>query len=180
MERPYEIKATHLARKALVYVRQSSEAQVRDNRGSAEYQRGLARLAEAWGWARRQVEDLERRYMAVDPENRLVAAGVEAQLEHAKRELLAREAAAQRAPSRCERPVAADLCELEHLANDVKRLFEAPTTTNRDRKEILRASSITSPSRAGRASGSTRGSAGLMIIRKPSSASAGVDMAGHR
>jgi hypothetical protein len=50
--------------------------------------------------------------MAVDPENRLVAAGVEAQLEHAKRELLVREAAAQRVPSRCERPVAADLCEL--------------------------------------------------------------------
>jgi hypothetical protein len=64
---------------------------------------------------------------------------VEAQLEHAKREVLSREAAAQRAPSRSERPVAPDLCELEHLAKDVKRLFEAPTTTNRDRKEILRA-----------------------------------------
>ena len=89
--------------------------------------------------ARRQVEDLERRYMAVDPENRLVAAGVEAQLEHAKRELLTREAAAQRAPSRCERPVAADLRELEDLAKDVKRLFEAPTTTNRDRKKMSRA-----------------------------------------
>lgn len=59
MERPYEIKATHLARKALVYVRQSSEAQVRDNRGSAEYQRGLARLAEAWGWAPDQIEVIE-------------------------------------------------------------------------------------------------------------------------
>jgi hypothetical protein len=89
--------------------------------------------------ARRQVEDLERRYMAIDAENRLVAASVESQLEHAKRELRIREAAAQRTPSRRERPVAADLLDLEDLAKDVRGLFEASTTTDRDRKEILRA-----------------------------------------
>ena len=88
--------------------------------------------------ARRQVEEIERRYMSVDPTNRLVAAGLESQLEHAKRELLTREATAGDRSSRNERPVAADLRELEHLVSDIRRLFEAPTTTDRDRKQILR------------------------------------------
>src|SRR6266404_5435119 len=55
-ERPREIKATHLARKAVVYMRQSSETQVLNNVGSTEYQRNQRRYAEAWGWALDRVE----------------------------------------------------------------------------------------------------------------------------
>ncbi len=44
------ITADHLARKAIVYVRQSSEFQVRHNTGSQEWQYGLEARAEALGW----------------------------------------------------------------------------------------------------------------------------------
>ena len=45
------ITPDHLARKAIVYVRQSSEHQVRHNTGSQEWQYGLEARAEALGWA---------------------------------------------------------------------------------------------------------------------------------
>ena len=45
------ITPDHLARQALVYVRQSSEYQVRHNTGSQEWQYGLKARAEALGWA---------------------------------------------------------------------------------------------------------------------------------
>jgi DNA invertase Pin-like site-specific DNA recombinase len=54
--RPNEIKPTHLARKAVVYVRQSSEHQVVNNRGSADYQRDQARHARSWGWSEDAIE----------------------------------------------------------------------------------------------------------------------------
>jgi DNA invertase Pin-like site-specific DNA recombinase len=105
-----------------------------------EHQRDEERLATTLlHRTRRHVEELERRYMLVDPANRLVAAGVESQLEHAKRELLAREVEAGRDSTRPDRPTAADLRELEGLTTDVRRLFRASTTTDRDRKEVLRA-----------------------------------------
>ena len=46
-----KITAEHLARKAIVYVRQSSEHQVRHNTGSREWQYGLKARAEALGWS---------------------------------------------------------------------------------------------------------------------------------
>ncbi len=46
-----KITLDHLARKAIVYVRQSSEHQVRHNTGSREWQYGLRARAEALGWA---------------------------------------------------------------------------------------------------------------------------------
>jgi DNA invertase Pin-like site-specific DNA recombinase len=82
----------------------------------------------------------ERRYRAVDPDNRLVARGLEraweeslAALEAAKAELARREQ---------ERPRALSQSERDHLANlapDLATVWEAPTTTPRDRKELLRA-----------------------------------------
>ena len=44
------ITADHLARRAIVYVRQSSEHQVRHNTGSQEWQYGLEARAKALGW----------------------------------------------------------------------------------------------------------------------------------
>ena len=45
-----KITADHLARKAIVYIRQSSEYQVRHNTGSQEWQYGLKARAGALGW----------------------------------------------------------------------------------------------------------------------------------
>ena len=52
-----EITPDHLARKAIVYVRQSSEHQVRHNTGSREWQYGLKARAEALGWTEVTVID---------------------------------------------------------------------------------------------------------------------------
>ena len=52
-----EITPDHLARKAIVYVRQSSEHQVRHNTGSREWQYGLKARAEALGWSEVTVID---------------------------------------------------------------------------------------------------------------------------
>ena len=81
----------------------------------------------------------ERRYHAVDPENRLVARGLEAQwekllheLEQAQHELARREQLRPRTLSAEERH------SLLALGQDLQRLWHAPTLTVRDRKQLLR------------------------------------------
>src|SRR5262249_23862999 len=56
---PQGIKAHHLARKAVIYVRQSTGEQVRTNIGSTEYQRDQIRYALAWGWPPDRIETIE-------------------------------------------------------------------------------------------------------------------------
>ena len=99
----------------------------------------------ALGQFRREVEraryaatKAERRYRAVDPENRLVARGLETAWEAAlqglagaEAELTRREAARPKALSGPER--AAVLA----LGDDLGRVWDAPTTTDRDRKALL-------------------------------------------
>src|SRR4030095_6603779 len=46
----------HLRRLAIIYIRQSTEDQVRENTGSTEYQRSLAAVALAYGWEDSQIE----------------------------------------------------------------------------------------------------------------------------
>lgn len=81
----------------------------------------------------------ERRYRAVDPDNRLVARGLEraweeslAALEAAKAELTRREKARPRTLSAEERS------RLLALGPDLATVWHAATTTWRDRKELLR------------------------------------------
>jgi DNA invertase Pin-like site-specific DNA recombinase/predicted DNA-binding transcriptional regulator AlpA/uncharacterized protein YndB with AHSA1/START domain len=81
----------------------------------------------------------ERRYRAVDPDNRLVARGLEREweerlsaLDAAKAELSRREEARPRALSQDER------CRLLALGADLATVWRAATTTPRDRKELLR------------------------------------------
>ena len=89
--------------------------------------------------ARYDVELAERRYQAVDPANRLVAATLERQWEEAlgqERQLqeeydrFAREAPAQLSDEERER--------IEALARDIPALWDAPSTTNVDRKQMIR------------------------------------------
>src|SRR4051794_20729310 len=58
------ITPKHLRRLAVIYIRQSSETQVRQNTGSTEYQRSLAAVAQSYGWPDSQIvvldEDLGR------------------------------------------------------------------------------------------------------------------------
>ncbi len=87
-----------------------------------------------------EAQRAERRYRAVDPENRLVARGLEAdwekslrQLEAARAELTRREQQRPRALGPEERAA------IRSLGSDLKGVWSAPTTSDRDRKELLRA-----------------------------------------
>ena len=53
------VKARHLERRALVYVRQSSPKQVETNRESADRQYALRRRAEELGWRPEQIETVD-------------------------------------------------------------------------------------------------------------------------
>lgn len=53
------IRPDHLRRLAVVYIRQSTEEQVRDNTGSTDFQRSLAGVARSYGWPESLVELIE-------------------------------------------------------------------------------------------------------------------------
>lgn len=57
--RPPQIRPTHLDREAVVYLRQSSLAQVREHTGSTEVQRALADLPRQWGWATERIRVID-------------------------------------------------------------------------------------------------------------------------
>jgi DNA invertase Pin-like site-specific DNA recombinase len=89
--------------------------------------------------ARYEAERAERRYRIVEPENRLVARGLEAEWEKRLREL--QQAQSELAIREQQRPRALDAAQLERiraLGVDLKRVWSAPATEDRDRKELLR------------------------------------------
>jgi DNA invertase Pin-like site-specific DNA recombinase/predicted DNA-binding transcriptional regulator AlpA len=86
-----------------------------------------------------EADRAERRYRAVEPENRLVARGLEAEwerrlreLEQAQAELTHRESQRPQSLTREERNA------ILALGADLKTVWNAPTTTPRDQKELLR------------------------------------------
>jgi hypothetical protein len=102
-----------------------------------------ARLDQHWRQrlqrARYDVDLAERRYQEVDPANRLVAATLEKRWE----ETLCQQRQVQEEYERFVRgtPVqlsAADQTRITALALDIPALWNAPATTNADRKQILR------------------------------------------
>ena len=89
--------------------------------------------------ARYEIDLAERRYRAVDPENRLVAAT----LEKGWNEALQKERQVQEDYDRFLRESPPRLTEQERatiqaLAKDIPALWHAPATTNVERKQILR------------------------------------------
>ncbi|MCH7752330.1 MAG: recombinase family protein [Planctomycetes bacterium] len=89
--------------------------------------------------ARYDVELAERRYQAVDPDNRLVAGTLEARWE----EMLRNERQLQDEHDRFQRETPSGLSESERvrikaLSGDIPALWNADGTTNVDRKEIIR------------------------------------------
>lgn len=90
--------------------------------------------------ARYEAERAERRYRAVEPENRLVARGLETEWENRLRDLDAAESELRRREQ--QRPSAISpeqLKAIQRLGSDIRQVWSATTTTDRDRKELLRA-----------------------------------------
>ncbi len=88
---------------------------------------------------RYEAQKAERRYRTVEPENRLVARGLETEWESRLHDLAAAEAELRRREQ--QRPTKLDPEQLKHLqmlGSDIHHVWDAPTTTNRDRKELLR------------------------------------------
>jgi DNA invertase Pin-like site-specific DNA recombinase len=99
--------------------------------------RGIRALELRVERARYDVSRAERAFHRCEPENRLVARSLEQRWEEKLRELAAAEESLRAAqtnmtplPSRT---------EVEALASDVAHLWEAPTTSHKDRKRLLRA-----------------------------------------
>jgi len=81
----------------------------------------------------------ERRYRAVDPENRLVARGLERDWEQQLAAVAAAEAELEQRQHRRPQGLTADeRVVIQRLGKDLGRVWSAPTTTDRDRKELLR------------------------------------------
>jgi hypothetical protein len=89
--------------------------------------------------ARYEAARAERRYQAVEPENRLVARGLEAAWEERLRELARAEAELASRQARRPRTLRdGERAEILALGADLPRVWSASTTTDRDRKELLR------------------------------------------
>jgi excisionase family DNA binding protein len=86
--------------------------------------------------ARYDAERAERAFHAVEPENRLVARALEARWETKLAELAETEQALATAQQAL--PPLPTRAELEKLATDLPGLWHAPSTSNKDRKRLLR------------------------------------------
>jgi len=89
--------------------------------------------------ARYEAERAERRFRNVEPENRLVARTLETEWENKLHE----QQAAEVELARKEQEQRLQLTDLQReqiraLGSDLKQVWDAPTTTDRDRKELLR------------------------------------------
>jgi DNA invertase Pin-like site-specific DNA recombinase len=86
--------------------------------------------------ARYEADRAERAFCQVEPENRLVARTLEARWETKLAALAETEQALAAAGDA--RPPLPTRVELENLATDLPGLWQAPTTSNKDRKRLLR------------------------------------------
>jgi DNA invertase Pin-like site-specific DNA recombinase len=88
---------------------------------------------------RYEAERAERRYRTVEPENRLVARGLETAWENRLRDLTAAEIELRRREQ--QRPNSLGIEQLKRiqmLGSDIRQVWTAPAITDRDRKELLR------------------------------------------
>lgn len=89
--------------------------------------------------ARYEAQRAERRYRSVEPENRLVARTLEQEWDQRLRELSEAEAQLARRQRRVPRTLSPEEHrKLRELGNDLQSVWFATTTTDRDRKELLR------------------------------------------
>jgi len=106
----------------------------------ADQDRALVQWRLAVERARYEAERAERQYRAVEPEHRLVARGLETEWEKRLRDLAAAEAELERRERQRPRTLSPEeKKKLRSLGSDLDKVWTAPTTTDRDRKELLRA-----------------------------------------
>ncbi len=88
---------------------------------------------------RYEAERAERRYRTVEPENRLVARGLETEWEGRLRDLASAEMELRRREQQRPSTMSPEqLKAIERLGSDIRQVWNATTTTDRDRKELLR------------------------------------------
>ena len=105
----------------------------------SDHDAALAQWRLAVQRTRYEAERAERRYRAVDPENRLVARGLEAAWEQRLRDLDQAQAELERKSQSRPRTLSPeDYQRIRALGVDLNRVWAAPTTTDRDKKELLR------------------------------------------
>ena len=110
-----------------------SEAEGHHQRRLRAFELGVER-------AQFEAERARRQFDAVEPENRLVARSLEREWE--QRLVVLRQAEADLARQRCRRPptlTAEEVAWLSKAGADLHAIFDAPTTTQRERKQLLRA-----------------------------------------
>jgi DNA invertase Pin-like site-specific DNA recombinase/predicted DNA-binding transcriptional regulator AlpA len=89
--------------------------------------------------ARYEAERAERRYRTVEPENRLVARGLETEWENRLRDLSKAEMELRRREEQQPSTISPEqLKRIQMLGSDIGLVWSATTTTDRDRKELLR------------------------------------------
>jgi DNA invertase Pin-like site-specific DNA recombinase len=89
--------------------------------------------------ARYQAVKAERRYRAVDPDNRLVARGLETEWNTALQQLADAEAELARRQTARPKPLTpAERAAILALGDDLGQVWDAPTTADKDRKQLLR------------------------------------------
>jgi DNA invertase Pin-like site-specific DNA recombinase len=109
----------------------------------ADLRRERERLDRHWQQnlkrGRYEVDSAERRYRAVDPENRLVAATLERQWEQALRKEREVQEEHDRFRRQNQTEVTDDeVSQINALASDIPALWSSPQTTNADRQSIIR------------------------------------------
>jgi len=105
----------------------------------ADHDSVLAQFRREVERAEYEAQRAERRYRAVDPENRLVARGLEAEWEQSLCQLEAARAELTRREQQRPRTLRAEeQAAIQSLGSDLKRVWSTPTTSDRDRKELLR------------------------------------------
>lgn len=88
---------------------------------------------------RYEADRAQRRFQMVEPENRLVARGLEAEWETRLRDLATAEAELRRRERLQPNPLDPEqLKRLQTIGCDLRHVWTAPSTTDRDRKELLR------------------------------------------
>jgi excisionase family DNA binding protein len=107
--------------------------------GEAQDQNALKQFRLQAERARYEAERAERRFRNVEPENRLVARTLETEWENKLHEQQAAEAKLARKEQEQRLHLTDQQREqIRALGRDLKQVWDAPTTTDRDRKELLR------------------------------------------
>src|SRR4030095_13520803 len=105
----------------------------------ADHDGAIAQWRLAAQRAQYEADKAERRYRTVDPDNRLVARGLEAQWEQSLRALDQAQAELTRRQQQRPRSLSSDeRRRLLDMGNDLSRVWHASSTSLRDKKELLR------------------------------------------